>query len=221
MRRLVFLALAASTLMASHSVLRRSAPPTRPGRSRRSRRRRSGSRAPQKCGDGSSSGRACCPLPPRTPLNPQVFGRIERSGFTVEKVYFESLPGLLRHWQPVSPGGRRDRRSQVSRDPRSARSCRVRAPGGQRHLQRAGARGEPGPPGLRRLHLRHGGLQRQLPGAARLRVAARRSCGASAFSACSSGTASARSTSSSRCRTSTRAASASPAPPAAERRRSC
>jgi dienelactone hydrolase len=35
------------------------------------------------------------PAPPRTPLNPQVFGRIERTGFTVEKAYFESLPGFF------------------------------------------------------------------------------------------------------------------------------
>src|SRR5438128_12204216 len=34
------------------------------------------------------------PMPPRTPLNPQVFGRLERNGVAVEKVYFESLPGF-------------------------------------------------------------------------------------------------------------------------------
>jgi len=33
------------------------------------------------------------PLPQRTPLNAKVFGRVERDGFTVEKVYFESYPG--------------------------------------------------------------------------------------------------------------------------------
>jgi dienelactone hydrolase len=35
------------------------------------------------------------PMPPRTPLNAQVFGRIERDGFTVEKAYFESVPGFF------------------------------------------------------------------------------------------------------------------------------
>lgn len=35
------------------------------------------------------------PMPAKTPLNPQVFGRIERVGYTVEKVYFESYPGFL------------------------------------------------------------------------------------------------------------------------------
>ncbi|MEQ9411873.1 MAG: alpha/beta hydrolase family protein [Fuerstiella sp.] len=33
------------------------------------------------------------PMPERTPLNPVIHGRVERDGFTVEKVYFESLPG--------------------------------------------------------------------------------------------------------------------------------
>jgi acetyl esterase/lipase len=40
------------------------------------------------------------PLPPRTPLNPVVTGRIEREGYSIEKVAFESrprhvVPGLL------------------------------------------------------------------------------------------------------------------------------
>jgi len=35
------------------------------------------------------------PMPEKTPLNPQIFGRIERDGYTVEKVYFESVPGFF------------------------------------------------------------------------------------------------------------------------------
>ena len=35
------------------------------------------------------------PMPPRSPLNARVFGRIEREGYTVEKAYFESHPGFL------------------------------------------------------------------------------------------------------------------------------
>jgi len=35
------------------------------------------------------------PLPPRTPLRAHIFGRIERDGYSVEKVYFESFPGFL------------------------------------------------------------------------------------------------------------------------------
>lgn len=33
------------------------------------------------------------PMPERTPLNPVIYGQVRRDGFTVEKVYFESLPG--------------------------------------------------------------------------------------------------------------------------------
>ncbi len=33
------------------------------------------------------------PMPKRTALNAIIFGKIERDGFTVEKVYFESVPG--------------------------------------------------------------------------------------------------------------------------------
>ena len=33
------------------------------------------------------------PMPERTPLNPVIHGKVERDGFTVEKVYFESVPG--------------------------------------------------------------------------------------------------------------------------------
>ena len=34
------------------------------------------------------------PLPPKTPLNAVIHSKFERPGFTVEKVYFESYPGL-------------------------------------------------------------------------------------------------------------------------------
>ena len=33
------------------------------------------------------------PLPEKTPLEPVIFGKVERPGFTVERVYFQSLPG--------------------------------------------------------------------------------------------------------------------------------
>ncbi|MCA9083490.1 MAG: acetylxylan esterase [Planctomycetaceae bacterium] len=33
------------------------------------------------------------PMPERTPLKPVIHGKVVRDGFTVEKVYFESLPG--------------------------------------------------------------------------------------------------------------------------------
>ncbi len=34
------------------------------------------------------------PMPEKCPLNPRVFGRIERGDYSVEKVYFESYPGF-------------------------------------------------------------------------------------------------------------------------------
>jgi len=33
------------------------------------------------------------PMPKKTPLNAVIHGKVERNGFTMEKVYFESLPG--------------------------------------------------------------------------------------------------------------------------------
>ncbi|MDP6929530.1 MAG: hypothetical protein QF412_07505, partial [Planctomycetota bacterium] len=33
------------------------------------------------------------PMPERTPLDPVIHGRIEREGYTIEKVYFASRPG--------------------------------------------------------------------------------------------------------------------------------
>ena len=32
------------------------------------------------------------PMPERTPMNPVIHGKVRRDGFTVEKVYFESMP---------------------------------------------------------------------------------------------------------------------------------
>ena len=34
------------------------------------------------------------PLPPKTPLRAKVFGRVERDGYTIEKVYFQTYPGF-------------------------------------------------------------------------------------------------------------------------------
>ena len=49
------------------------------------------------------------PMPEKTPLNPQIYGRVDREGFTVDKVYFESCPnhyvtGLL--FRPKGKTGR-------------------------------------------------------------------------------------------------------------------
>ncbi len=52
------------------------------------------------------------PLPVKSALHPRVFGRVERKGYSIEKVYIESFPGyylcgnLFRplHPSPVAPG---------------------------------------------------------------------------------------------------------------------
>ena len=49
------------------------------------------------------------PMPTQTPLNAVIHGRIEREDYTVEKVYFESAPGLFvtgNLYRPKSPRGR-------------------------------------------------------------------------------------------------------------------
>jgi len=48
------------------------------------------------------------PMPERTPLNAQVFGKIARNGYTVEKAYFESVPGFYvtgNLYRPTGSGG--------------------------------------------------------------------------------------------------------------------
>ena len=49
------------------------------------------------------------PEPDRTPLNAVVHGRLERDGYTVEKVFFESVPGFFvtgNLYRPVGKSGR-------------------------------------------------------------------------------------------------------------------
>ena len=47
------------------------------------------------------------PEPERSPLNPRIFDRKEGEGFTVSKVYFESLPGFLVTGSLYEPAGRK------------------------------------------------------------------------------------------------------------------
>ncbi len=47
------------------------------------------------------------PMPERTPLNAVIHSRIEREGFTVEKVYFESVPGFFVTGQLFRPVGKK------------------------------------------------------------------------------------------------------------------
>lgn len=49
------------------------------------------------------------PSPIKCPLNPQIFGKVQREGYTVEKVYFESYPGFLVTGNLYRPAGKRGR----------------------------------------------------------------------------------------------------------------
>ena len=49
------------------------------------------------------------PMPPKGPLNAQIFGRLDRGSYTIEKVYFESLPGFYvtgNLYRPKEPKGK-------------------------------------------------------------------------------------------------------------------
>ncbi|MCP5115615.1 MAG: hypothetical protein GY953_32720 [bacterium] len=49
------------------------------------------------------------PMPEKTPLHPKIFGRITRDGYTIEKVYIETLPGYYlagNLYRPTSVEGR-------------------------------------------------------------------------------------------------------------------
>lgn len=87
------------------------------------------------------------PMPDKTPLEPVIFGKVERKGFTVERVYFQSLPGhfvtglLFRPSEPaaekmpgvLSPHGHGGRLQQHS-DAEIARQISV----GGEHFGRSG-----------------------------------------------------------------------------------
>lgn len=49
------------------------------------------------------------PMPTKTPLNAVIHGKVEREGYTVEKVYFESSPGFFvtgSLYRPTNPKGK-------------------------------------------------------------------------------------------------------------------
>ena len=47
------------------------------------------------------------PLPPKTPLHPQVFGRIGHEDYAIEKVLIETMPGYYLGGNLYSPLGNR------------------------------------------------------------------------------------------------------------------
>ncbi|MCI0461446.1 MAG: hypothetical protein L0Z62_31230, partial [Gemmataceae bacterium] len=53
------------------------------------------------------------PMPERAPLQPVIHGRIDRDDYTVEKVYFESHPGLYVTGSLYRPKGREGKRPTV------------------------------------------------------------------------------------------------------------
>src|ERR1051325_8359301 len=49
------------------------------------------------------------PMPTKTPLNAVIHGKVDRGDYTVEKVYFESVPGLFvtgNLYRPKNPSGK-------------------------------------------------------------------------------------------------------------------
>lgn len=46
------------------------------------------------------------PMPPKTPLNARIFGKVEREGYSIEKVYFETYPGFFLAGNLYRPLGR-------------------------------------------------------------------------------------------------------------------
>lgn len=46
------------------------------------------------------------PMPEKTPLKPRIFGKIERDGYSIEKAYFETWPGLYLAGNLYRPLGR-------------------------------------------------------------------------------------------------------------------
>ncbi len=46
------------------------------------------------------------PSPPKTPMNPRVYGKMERDGYTIEKVVLETLPGFTLSGNLYRPTGK-------------------------------------------------------------------------------------------------------------------
>ena len=94
------------------------------------------------------------PMFPKTPLNPQVYGKLDRDGYTIEKVVLETFPGFTLSGNLYRPA---EATGKVPGHPLPARPL-----GGRPRQSRGPAALHPlGQARLRRLPVRHGRLQRQ------------------------------------------------------------
>ena len=102
----------------------------------------------------ASAGLCRCP---RNAAPAAVFGDVRANGIHRVEGVLRKPAGLPRHGQPVSAG----RRRAFPGDSVAARPLDVRPARKHAHGVRTGARDQSRPPGLRRVHVRHGRLQRQ------------------------------------------------------------
>ena len=49
------------------------------------------------------------PMPPKTPLNPRIYGKLQRDGYTIEKVVLETMPGFTLSGNLYRPAGKTGR----------------------------------------------------------------------------------------------------------------
>ena len=155
------------------------------------------------------------PMPEKTPLNAVIHGKIERDDYTIEKVFFASLPG---HYVSGNLYRPKNRAGKLPGRARAARALARRAvhladdadakkeidEGGEKTDRRPRARRSrrtarhARADGVHRLPLRHGrlGATARRSRIARVSPTSRRRCGSRASWACRRGTASARSISS-------------------------
>jgi dienelactone hydrolase len=47
-----------------------------------------------------------CPMPPKTPLNPRIYDKLQRDGYTIEKVVLETMPGFTLSGNLYCPVGK-------------------------------------------------------------------------------------------------------------------
>ena len=93
------------------------------------------------------------PMPEKAPLGVQIFGRLERKGYTVEKVLIETMPGFyLGGNSNVPPAGPQ---RAVSSHRFASRPLGVRAPRKLGRRFHPGALHQPCPSRIRRFFLRH------------------------------------------------------------------